>query len=160
MKALLIGATGARGKELLPLLLADSSFSRRAGEVWQKLLLIDATHPDALYGLGLIAVQDKNLTLAKSYLQQLQASHPNTRQALLLEQDILLQDPAKEALLNEARVLVESEEPVKAANAYIRLLEGRPMIEALIVDVDGDKGVIARAVAPVGLAGEGDGKRR
>lgn len=99
---------------------------RRASEVWQKLLLIDATHPDALYGLGLIAVQDKNLTLAKSYLQQLQASHPNTRQALLLEQDILLQDPAKEALLNEARVLVESEEPVKAANAYIRLFEGRP----------------------------------
>ena len=34
MKALLIGATGATGKELLPLLLADSSFSRRAGEVW------------------------------------------------------------------------------------------------------------------------------
>lgn len=94
--------------------------------MWQKLLLIDATHPDALYGLGLIAVQNKNLTQARSYLQQLQTSHPNTRQTLLLEQDILLQDPAKEALLNEARVLVESEEHVKAANAYIQLLEGRP----------------------------------
>ncbi len=36
-----------------------------------------------------------------------------------------------------------------------RLLEGRPMIEALIVDVDGDKGVIARAVAP-GAEGRSD----
>ena len=35
MKASLIGATGATGKEFLPLLLADSSFSRRAGEVWR-----------------------------------------------------------------------------------------------------------------------------
>ncbi|TCP10152.1 hypothetical protein EV680_10249 [Uruburuella suis] len=35
MKALLIGATGVTGKELLLLLLADSSFSRRAGEVWR-----------------------------------------------------------------------------------------------------------------------------
>ena len=31
---MLIGATGATGKKLLPLLLADSSFSRRAGKVW------------------------------------------------------------------------------------------------------------------------------
>lgn len=99
---------------------------QRAGEVWQKLLLIDAKHPDALYGLGLIAVQDKKLTLAKDYLQQLQAHHPGTRQALLLEQDILLQDPAKEALLNEARTFVESEEPLKAAETYIRALDGKP----------------------------------
>ncbi|VXC43842.1 Cellulose synthase operon protein C [Pseudomonas sp. 8Z] len=98
----------------------------RATEVWQKLLLIDATQPDALYGLGLLAVQKKDLPLAQSYLEKLQASAPNSRQALLLAQDILLQDPAKEAQLNEARVLVESEEPVKAAEAYIQLLEGRP----------------------------------
>lgn len=99
---------------------------QRAGEVWQKLLLIDATHPDALYGLGLIAVQDKKLTLAKNYLQQLQANHPGTRQALLLEQDILLQDPAKEAQLNEARTFVESDEPLKAAESYIQTLDGKP----------------------------------
>ena len=35
MKALLIGATGVTGKDLFLLLLADSSFSRRAGEVWR-----------------------------------------------------------------------------------------------------------------------------
>ncbi len=99
---------------------------KRATEVWNKLLLIDATQPEALYGLGLIAVQDKNLGQANAYLQRLQALQPLPRQALQLEQDIRLVDPANQALLDEARLLVEGNERGKAADVYRRALGGKP----------------------------------
>lgn len=99
---------------------------KRATEVWNKLLLLDASQPDALYGLGLIAVQAGKAAEAKQYLQRLQALQPLPRQALLLEQDIRLLDPANQQLLDEARLLVESDERAKAVDVYRRALGGKP----------------------------------
>lgn len=99
---------------------------KRAAEVWNKLLLLDANHPDALYGLGLIAVQAGKPAEAGQYLQRLQALQPVPRQALLLEQDIRLLDPANQQLLDEARLLVESDERAKAVEVYRRALGNKP----------------------------------
>ena len=99
---------------------------KRAAEVWNKLLLLDANHPDALYGLGLIAVQASKPAEAGQYLQRLQALQPVPRQALLLEQDIRLLDPANQQLLDEARLLVESDERAKAVEVYRRALGNKP----------------------------------
>lgn len=99
---------------------------KRATEVWNKLLLIDASQPDALYGLGLIAVQTGNLGNAAAYLQRLQALQPTPRQALQLEQDIRLADPANQALLDEARLLVENSDRPQASEVYRRALGNKP----------------------------------
>ncbi len=99
---------------------------KRATEVWNKLLLLDANQPDALYGLGLIAVQAAKPAEANQYLQRLQALQPLPRQALLLAQDIRLLDPANQQLLDEARLLVESDERAKAVDVYRRALGGKP----------------------------------
>ncbi|MBC9249906.1 hypothetical protein A9179_06415 [Pseudomonas alcaligenes] len=99
---------------------------KRATEVWNKLLLLDAGQPDALYGLGLIEVQEKRLAQAGGYLQRLQALQPVPRQALQLEQDIRLADPANQALLDEARLLVENSDRPQAAEVYRRALGDQP----------------------------------
>lgn len=122
----------AEGDEASRLLVEQGHFwqaqdkPKRASEVWNKLLLIDAMQPDALYGLGLIAVKDGDLTTAAGYLQRLQALQPLPRQALLLEQDIRLADPANQQLLDEARLLVESDQRGEAAEVYRRALGGKP----------------------------------
>lgn len=99
---------------------------KRASEVWNKLLFLDAAQPDALYGLAFIAVKEGDLTTAGVYLQRLQAIQPTPLQALLLEQDIRLVDPANQQLLDEARLLVENNERGKAAGVYRKALGGKP----------------------------------
>jgi len=132
LAALAHGGAQAEGSDAQRLLIEQGHFwqaqdkPKRAGEVWQKLLLIDAAQPDALYGLGFIAVKDGDLASAAGYLQRLQAIQPLPRQALLLEQDIRLADPANQALLDEARLLVESGQPAEAAEVYRRALGGKP----------------------------------
>lgn len=98
----------------------------RAAEVWSKVLLIDAQQPDALYGLGLIAVKAERMPEAKGYLQRLQAQSPLPRLALLLEQDIRLTDPANIKLLEDARLLVEEGDRARAAQVYRQALGGKP----------------------------------
>lgn len=132
LAALAHGGAQAEGSDAQRLLIEQGHFwqaqdkPKRAGEVWQKLLLIDAAQPDALYGLGFIAVKDGDLASAGGYLQRLQAIQPLPRQALLLEQDIRLADPANQMLLDEARLLVESDERAKAAEVYRRALGRKP----------------------------------
>lgn len=130
--ALAHGSAQAENNDARSLLVEQGHFwqsqekPKRASEVWKKLLLLDAAHPDALYGLGLIEVEAGKLTAAAGYLQRLQAIAPTPRQALLLEQDIHLEDPANQQLLDEARLLVESDERGKAADIYRRALAGKP----------------------------------
>jgi tetratricopeptide (TPR) repeat protein len=132
LAALAHGGAQAEGSDAQRLLIEQGHFwqaqdkPKRAGEVWQKLLLIDAAQPDALYGLGFIAVKDGDLASAAGYLQRLQAIQPLPRQALLLEQDIRLADPANQKLLDEARLLVESDQRAEAAEVYRRALGGKP----------------------------------
>ena len=97
----------------------------RAAEAWQKLLHIAPEHPDALYGLGLIAVEKDQPAVANGYLQRLRALTPVPLQALQLQQDISLATPEKRQLLEQARELSDADQREQAVALYRRLLEGR-----------------------------------
>lgn len=118
---------------------------KRASEVWHKLLVIDPASPDALYGLGLIAVQEAKKSVAQGFLQQLQAIDPLPRQALMLEQDIHLLDPDNQALIDEARLLVEENEREKAAEVYRRALGNRPAQGMIGREVFNNLGFVEKA---------------
>ena len=132
LAALAHGGVQAESTDARSLLIEQGQFwqsqdkPKRASEVWHKLLLLDAAQPDALYGLGLIEVESGNLSAAGGYLQRLQAVEPLPRQALLLEQDIRLAEPANQQLLEEARLLVEDNQRGQAAEVYRRALGGKP----------------------------------
>lgn len=99
---------------------------KRAAEAWNKVLLIDASQADALYGLGLIELQAGNRDQASAYLKRLQAQQPLPRQALQLEQDLRLDEPANQQLLHRARLLAEEDDRAGAAAAYREALGGKP----------------------------------
>ncbi|NWA26906.1 BCSC C-terminal domain-containing protein [Pseudomonas gingeri] len=96
----------------------------RAAEAWSKLLNLSPEQPDALYGLGLIDLQQKRLDGARQYLARLQAIKPLPRLALQLEQDIALSPDDKQQLLEKARELSDADERDKAVAVYRQLLDG------------------------------------
>lgn len=122
----------AQGSDAQRLLIEQGKFWQgedkptRAAEVWNRLLMLDASQPEALYGLGLIAVKDDDLKQARDYLARLQAIEPMPREALQLEQDIRLAEPANARLLEEARLAVDNDERAKADALYRRALGGKP----------------------------------
>ena len=99
---------------------------QRAAEVWLKVLLLDPVQVDALYGLGLIGVQQDKPQQAQQYLARLQAIQPLPRQALQLAQDIALAQPQNQQRLEEARRLVDAGERDKATVVFRALFDGRP----------------------------------
>ncbi|MCE6978892.1 tetratricopeptide repeat protein [Pseudomonas frederiksbergensis] len=99
---------------------------QRAAEVWQKVLLLDPVQVDALYGLGLIGVQQGKPQKAQQYLARLQAIQPPPRQALQLAQDIGVAQPQNQQRLAEARRLVDAGERDKATVVFRSLFDGRP----------------------------------
>lgn len=99
---------------------------QRAAEVWQKVLLLDPVQVDALYGLGLIGVQQDKPQQAQQYLARLQAIQPTPRQALQLAQDIGVAQPQNQQRLEEARRLVDAGERDKATAVFRSLFDGRP----------------------------------
>ncbi|WP_271411168.1 cellulose biosynthesis protein BcsC [Pseudomonas sp. Q1-7] len=132
MLALAQGVGHADDSDAQSLLIQQGQFwqaqdkPKRAAETWNKLLLLDAAQPDALYGLGAIEVQAGQLRKAGEYLARLQAIQPLPRQALQLEQDIRLAEPANREKLEEARLLVDNGEREQAAAVYRQLLGGKP----------------------------------
>lgn len=99
----------------------------RATESWKKLLGLSPEQPDALYGLGLIQVQQQHPDEAQKYLARLRAISPLPRQALQLEQDILVNVPANAKLLEQARELGEPvEEREQAVALYRQIFQDRP----------------------------------
>ncbi|MGF6400365.1 tetratricopeptide (TPR) repeat protein [Pseudomonas frederiksbergensis] len=99
---------------------------QRAAEVWLKVLLLDPAQVDALYGLGLIGVQQGKPQQAQQYLARLQAFQPPPRQALQLAQDISVAQPQNQQRLEEARRLVDAGERDKATAVFRSLFDGRP----------------------------------
>ncbi|WP_426129478.1 cellulose synthase subunit BcsC-related outer membrane protein [Pseudomonas sp. DWP1b1] len=98
----------------------------RALETWQKLLSLSPEQPDALYGIGLIQVQQNRPAEAQKYLARLQALSPVPRQALQLEQDITVAVPDNAKLLEQARELGEpDDEREKAVALYRQVFQGR-----------------------------------
>ncbi|MGE7963070.1 cellulose synthase subunit BcsC-related outer membrane protein [Pseudomonas sp. NPDC089918] len=99
---------------------------QRAAEVWLKVLLLDPAQVDALYGLGLIGVQQGKPQQAQQYLARLQAIQPPPRQALQLAQDISVAQPQNQQRLEEARRLADAGERDKASAVFRSLFDGRP----------------------------------
>lgn len=98
----------------------------RALESWQKLLSLSPEQPDALYGIGLVQVQQQHPEEAQKYLARLRAISPLPRQALQLEQDIAVNTPTNAKLLEQARELGEPvEEREQAVALYRQIFQGR-----------------------------------
>jgi tetratricopeptide (TPR) repeat protein len=74
-----------------------------AAQSWSKLLLAEPNQPEGLYGLGVVAVGRKQFPAAQEYLAKLRAVAPNSRFALLLDQDIRLAVEPGKSLLAKAR---------------------------------------------------------
>ncbi|WP_233834901.1 cellulose biosynthesis protein BcsC [Paraburkholderia sp. ZP32-5] len=67
-----------------------------AAQSWSKLLLSDPKQPEALYGMGTIAVGKQQFAAANGYLTRLRAAAPGSRFVLLLEQNLrLAAEPGK-----------------------------------------------------------------
>jgi Tfp pilus assembly protein PilF len=97
----------------------------RAAEAWEKVLRLDPSQIDALYGMGLIGVKQNKPEQAQQYLARLQALSPRPWQAAQLEQDIALTDPQNIALLDEARRLADGDQRDKATEVFRQLFAGR-----------------------------------
>ncbi len=126
------GVQAAPAEDAMKLLIEQGHFWQsqdnpgRAAEVWNKALLLDEGQPDALYGLGAIALAAGDLGSARTYLARLQKREPLPRQALQLEQDIHLADSAKQSQLEEARLQFADGDFKSAAATFRRLLDGKP----------------------------------
>ncbi|MDO8695238.1 MAG: cellulose synthase subunit BcsC-related outer membrane protein [Sheuella sp.] len=96
----------------------------RAAEVWNKLLVIEPGQTRAIYGLGLIEVENMRLDQATVYLEQLKKIDPNSREALLLAQAISLKSGDSPAALNAARLLQESGDFDQAIEKYKKIFNG------------------------------------
>lgn len=97
----------------------------RAREAWQKLLELDDHSPEALYGLGSLALAAKQPAQAQRYLAQLQALSPQPVQALQLAQDIHVASGDNPALREEARRQADGGDRPKAVALYRQLFAGQ-----------------------------------
>ncbi len=107
--------------------------AERASQAWQKLLLIDPSQPEALYGVANAALKKNDQATAQAYLARLRAIGPQNTYTLRLEQDIHLAAPAARASLEQARKLAEDgsieNDPAKlgaAIKQYDDALGGKP----------------------------------
>ncbi|WP_343725099.1 cellulose synthase subunit BcsC-related outer membrane protein [Herbaspirillum huttiense] len=98
--------------------------NQRAAEVWQKVLQLDKSQVNALYGMGLIGVKQNRPQQANAYLERLQALSPQPWQAAQLMQDIALARPENQALLAEARRLVDAGERDRATDTFRKMFNG------------------------------------
>ncbi|EIJ48662.1 cellulose synthase operon protein C [Herbaspirillum sp. GW103] len=98
--------------------------NQRAAEVWQKVLQLDKSQVNALYGMGLIGVKQNRPQQANDYLERLQALSPQPWQARQLAQDIALARPENQALLAEARRLVDAGERDRATDTFRKMFNG------------------------------------
>ena len=97
---------------------------QRAAEAWQKLLRLNATQPDALYGMATVELEAKRPEAARDYLAQLKRSNPRSPLVAQLEQAINLGGNPRQ--LEDARQLARSGESSQAVAAYQQALGGKP----------------------------------
>jgi tetratricopeptide (TPR) repeat protein len=128
--ALISSAAHAEGADVQAQLVEQGQYwqargnAQRAGEVWRKVLLLDKNQVNALYGMGLIGIKQNKPQQANDYLARLQALSPVPWQARQLMQDIALAKPENQALLDQARRLVDAGERDQATDAFRRMFNG------------------------------------
>ncbi|WP_034294843.1 cellulose biosynthesis protein BcsC [Herbaspirillum sp. RV1423] len=128
--ALIGSAAHAEGPDVQAQLVEQGQYwqargnAQRAAEVWQKVLMLDKSQVNALYGMGLIGVKQNKPQQANDYLARLQALSPVPWQAHQLMQDMALARSENQALLDEARRLADAGERDKATDTFRRMFNG------------------------------------
>ncbi|KAF1021381.1 MAG: Cellulose synthase operon protein C [Paracidovorax wautersii] len=95
----------------------------RAKENWERLLRISPNQPEALEGLAQAALDEDKPELARDYLRQLQAAHPNSPLIARLEQSIRVGGNRQQ--LQAARNLAQQGRSQEAAAEYRQALGGQ-----------------------------------
>lgn len=91
-----------------------------AQDAWNRLLLVDPAQPDALLGLGEIAINRGDADTARQRLQQLQRIHPGAAQTAQLRLDVGGNDSA----LSSARMSAARGDYAQAIASYRRFFGG------------------------------------
>lgn len=95
---------------------------QRAAEAWQKLLRVDPSQPDALYGMARAELLGNNPDGAERYLDQLRRAHPGHRFIARLQQDIAMQRNSGQ--IQNARNLASAGQSEQALQSYQAALAG------------------------------------
>lgn len=98
---------------------------KQAADAWKKLLLIDPDNVDALYGMGTIDLEEQRIASAQAHLDKLIRLAPNSKQALLLEQDVRLNTGSNASVLEQARNYAQQNEPEKSVARFRTLFNGK-----------------------------------
>ena len=95
-----------------------------AVQTWSKLLLTDPKQPEALYGMGTIAVSRQQFPVATQYLTRLRAAAPDSRFVPLLEQDLRLAVEPGKSTLAKARQMAQDAVNQNDLKALATAIEG------------------------------------
>ncbi|WP_245178448.1 tetratricopeptide repeat protein [Cupriavidus sp. AcVe19-1a] len=91
----------------------------RAAEVWLKLLRINPSQPDALYGMGFAELEAGRTQSARTYLERLQKASPDSPLAGQLQNQIVKGGSAgTQQQVEQARELARSGQSEKAVKRY------------------------------------------
>ncbi|WP_245002034.1 cellulose biosynthesis protein BcsC [Cupriavidus pinatubonensis] len=127
MLALLAGVTASAGAQDDPVkaLVEQGKYwqarSRqdRATEVWQKLLRMNPSQPDALYGMGIAELEAGRAQSARSYLERLQKAAPGSTLVGALSDQIARGGSAgTQQQIEQARQLARSGQAEQAVKRY------------------------------------------
>ncbi|WP_269504856.1 cellulose synthase subunit BcsC-related outer membrane protein [Burkholderia sp. IMCC1007] len=101
-----------------------------AAQAWKKVLGVDPDQPDALFGMGMVLADRKDVDGARRYLEQLRRIAPGF--APIDELGRRLGDvSARDGEIGDARRLAQTGQSVLAARQYQRALQGAPSSPAL-----------------------------
>lgn len=97
----------------------------RAAEAWQKLLRLNPSSPDALYGLGVAELESGRAQAAQSYLDQLKKASPNSPLVKQLSDQIARGGTAgTRQSVEQARELARSGKSEEAVRQYEKATGG------------------------------------
>ncbi|HDR8936876.1 cellulose synthase subunit BcsC-related outer membrane protein [Burkholderia vietnamiensis] len=101
-----------------------------AAQAWNKVLGVDPNQPDALFGMGMVLADRRDLDGARRYLEQLRRTAPGFARIDELASR-LGESSARDAELGDARRLAQSGQSEQAVRQYQRALQGVPSSPAL-----------------------------
>jgi len=97
----------------------------KAAELWNKILLSEPNHAQALSNLAMYYAQSGDKAKAESYLDRLQSAHPNYPTIPSIRQ-VLTKGPMQTSDLERARALVREGRAREAVDAYRQAFGGAP----------------------------------
>ncbi|WP_175998647.1 cellulose biosynthesis protein BcsC [Burkholderia stabilis] len=134
--ALALPHAAIAGNEVLKVLVDQGRYWQAHGrgdlaaQAWKKVLGVDPNHPDALFGMGMVLADRKDVDGARRYLEQLRRIAPGF--ARIDELGLRLGDASvRDGEIGDARRLAQTGQSALAAQQYQRALQGAPSSPAL-----------------------------